>query len=82
VRKSRARIGVRTECKDRKMGKGECHKRVNRKWLCRGGGRLLDRLLEIGMYAYTKRGGATLLICDEVGLERIEDQIGHGLSLS
>jgi len=30
VRKSRARIGVRTECKDRKTGKGECRKGVNR----------------------------------------------------
>ena len=41
VRKSRARIGVRTECNERNTGKGECRKRVNRKWLCRGGGRLL-----------------------------------------
>ena len=41
VRKSRASVGVRTECKVRKTGKGEWRKSVSKKWLCRGGGRLV-----------------------------------------
>src|SRR6267142_7235086 len=34
VRKSRARIGVRTECTVRRTGSGECRRRVIRRWDC------------------------------------------------
>lgn len=41
VRKSRARVGVRTEWRVRRTGSGEWRRRVRRKWDWRAGGRAL-----------------------------------------
>jgi hypothetical protein len=41
VRKSRARVGVRTECRVRRTGRGEWRRRVRRKWDWSGAGRLV-----------------------------------------
>ena len=39
MRKSRARMGVKTECRVRSTGRGECLSSVIKRWDCRDAGR-------------------------------------------